>query len=251
MNGLTKDTESKAFSTVWQIDQTRLLFLCFYSGTSFLTIFVMHAAAGQYFKEMGLPFSFEWTIEDGIVVGACFGTLVSLLTWWSIRICERKSRNSSPITCSTINGSLVLIFFVLAQPYTPGWTDHAFVGEIIIIGLVLSASTYLYLNLRKPGPYQSKEAMTLQHARSLQNLRDIIWAFVFITASIVFYYLIAFIDEVPGNLRYSSTCQTLISIHIAGMIYLLAGILVNIVDSYRQYVKRIEQRIDRIAKDRA
>lgn len=243
-----KERVRRRKSTRRQVSRLRHFFLSFYAGTSFLTLFVLHGTAGQYFKELGVPFSFEWTIEDGITTGAAFGIAICLLSWISIKIFERKTKRYSSLICAVLNGSLMVIFFIAAYPFTPGWTDYEFVGEIVLFGLVLSISTYLYLGLGNPEPYQSIDAMKLQHARSLQNLRDLIWVLMFVMATIVFSYILTFESKVPKDLRHTSAFQVMMAIHAVGIIYLLVGIILNIVAAYHQHVKKIEERIDKLNK---
>lgn len=227
-----------------QVSRLRLLFLSFYAGTGFLTLFLNHAAAGQYIKELGLPFSFEWTIREGALVGITLGVAICLLTWTLTRSFERKNALRSAV----LNGSLIYVSFVATYPFTPGWTDYAFVGQIVLLGLVVSISTYWYHILGKPELYNSITTMKLLHARSLQNLRDLIWAFVFVAASIVFSSFITFVDEVPKNLRHTSAFQIMLAIHAVGLIYLLMGIIMNVIHVYHQHVKKIEERTDELIR---
>lgn len=223
-----------------QVNRLRLLFLSVYAGTGFLTLFLHHSAAGQYIKELGLPFSFEWTIREGAIVGSAFCVCICLLTWILTRSFDKKKALRS----AALNGSLIFASFIATYPFTPGWSDYAFVGQIVLFGLVVSISTYWYHVLGKPDLYHSITAMKLQHERSLQNLRDLKWAFVFVAASFVFSSFITFVEEVPKNLRHTSAYQIMMAITTIGIIYLLAGVIINLIHIYLVHVRSIEKRID-------
>jgi hypothetical protein len=209
-----------------------------------MTIFILHASAGQSYNELGLPFSFVWSIKEGIVIGAILGVAVSILSWQLMKSTTEKKH--SRLLAALLNGSLPCIFFLLTYPFTPGWTDYVFAGEVVILGLIVSVSTYWQYDSGHTETYRSVSALKLKHERVLQNLRDLTWAFVFVTASIVFVYFSGYGGQVPENLRYTSSYQNTMAIHAIGTIYLLGGFVINILCVYHQFAKEIEEEVERM-----
>lgn len=246
----------------------RVIFLAFYAGSTYFTLLILGSAYGQYAPKIGLHSDSNFTIENGVDIGLKFGAILFLLILLSTRIFEHK--HYSPLTGAVVNGSLVYILGYLSASDIGKWVfeNYAAISDAVLLGICVSASSYLYLSLKEVGKCRTIDALKLQHARMLQSFNILAALFLMVIGSIFFYYFFALEKSIPDTLnstftnvshtasatvsekptppRFLPEAQKMLAIFSVGIMYLLIGASLALAQPYYQRIVKIEERIDEL-----
>lgn len=228
-----------------ELESWRIPFLSFYVGSAFFMVYLLHASAGQYMKELGVNSPYEWTIFEGIQIGILSGLAVGILVFVSTIILLHKIREYQIIS-AVLNGGLIYAFFLVSSLRTPDWMNFLFVSDISLVALIAGVGTYLLLGLNKPITGNSKDSLKLLHARLLEGLRQQVWLVGFAGISVLGLVFIGPFLQLPAELRNTFASEANMGIHIIGVFYLLFGIFFNMVSPYNTTLKKIEKRVEEL-----